>query len=364
MRQILTALFLVFALLLSACGAGSTPPASPTLAPTPSLSTIKVARGDIIQELTLYGRIQPVDTKDLKFAAGGNIRNVYVNPDSPVKKGQLLADLDVLGRLEGQLADAQDKANLATQAFSSRLRRGEIAAEIAQLNLNIAKARNASPDEIRLAELQVELANLDLAEIQASVTLAENSSEINRLTEALEAARLYAPADGRLIGSLEPGKPVQANVAFGVVGDPSRLEMVVAAQESEVSLLHEGITVTVVMDADKNHPLVGTIRQLPYPYGSGGPISGYARVAVTLDKTPAQAGYKVGDSGEIRFVQAKRLGVLWLPPEVIRTVGGRTFVYVLGPKGQQRVNVTLGLFNRERVEILDGLGADQLVVVP
>jgi hypothetical protein len=53
-----------------------------------------------------------------------------------------------------------------------------------------------------------------------------------------------------------------------------------------------------------------------------------------------------------------------LPPQAIRDVGGRTFVLVQTEKSQQRVDVTLGLQTRDRVEITAGLTEGQVVVGP
>ena len=45
-------------------------------------------------------------------------------------------------------------------------------------------------------------------------------------------------------------------------------------------------------------------------------------------------------------------------------MAGKTFVYVQGASGPQRVNVTTGIANRERVEILEGLREGQAVLLP
>jgi multidrug efflux pump subunit AcrA (membrane-fusion protein) len=56
--------------------------------------------------------------------------------------------------------------------------------------------------------------------------------------------------------------------------------------------------------------------------------------------------------------------VLWLPPDAIRTAGGRTFVIINSEAGPKRVDVELGLQTRDRVEIVSGLDEGQVVVSP
>jgi len=53
---------------------------------------------------------------------------------------------------------------------------------------------------------------------------------------------------------------------------------------------------------------------------------------------------------------------LWLPPEAIRTFQGREFVIVQGDERQRRVDVQIGIESRDRVEILQGLEQDQVIV--
>ena len=61
---------------------------------------------------------------------------------------------------------------------------------------------------------------------------------------------------------------------------------------------------------------------------------------------------------------ASKEGVLWLPPDAIRSAGGRTFVIINSESGPQSVDVELGLQTRDRVEIISGLEDGQVVVGP
>jgi RND family efflux transporter MFP subunit len=359
-------LLLIFlaAVLASACGTNAGPQPTATPLPTPNRPVVTVQRGELIQSLELFGRIEPVQTSRLAFSASGKIRNVYVDPNAWVTAGQLLADLDSINRLEVDLEEAREKGRLAAQVYESRLRRAQLAVEIAQLNHDIAVSQNRPADEIQLADLQLELAQLDLKEVTASITLEENSAQVARLEASVEATRLYAPTDGQLIGALVPGASVSANAAVGLVGDPSQLELVVRVEGDQFQYLSEGITVTVRLEKLPGQFLVGTIRQLPYPYGTGEAASGSNQAYITLDQSPEQSGYQIGDGGRASLVIAQRADTIWLPPQAIRSVSGRIFVYILGETGPQRVNVTTGIYNREQIEIVEGLAEGQVVILP
>jgi multidrug efflux pump subunit AcrA (membrane-fusion protein) len=126
--------------------------------------------------------------------------------------------------------------------------------------------------------------------------------------------------------------------------------------------MFEGMPVMVTLDADAEIELTGTIRQLPSPYGTGESDEG--AIHVVLDEPPSANTYQSGDNVTVTVLLASKEGVLWLPPDAIRSAGGRTFVIINSDSGPQRVDVELGLQTRDRVEIISGLQEGQVVVGP
>jgi len=120
--------------------------------------------------------------------------------------------------------------------------------------------------------------------------------------------------------------------------------------------------VTVMPDANNEVKLTGTIRQLPSPYGTGASDEGAIHVA--LDSPPSGNTYQAGDKVTVVVQLASKESVLWLPPDAIRSAGGRTFVIINSENGPQRVDVEIGLQTRDMVEISSGLEEGQVVVGP
>lgn len=83
----------------------------------PEFTTAAVTRGDVIQTVSATGTLQAVTTVDVSSQISGNVAKLYVDWNSPVKKGQVLAEIDpanyqtALNQADGQLANA--KANYA-----------------------------------------------------------------------------------------------------------------------------------------------------------------------------------------------------------------------------------------------------------
>ena len=126
--------------------------------------------------------------------------------------------------------------------------------------------------------------------------------------------------------------------------------------------MFEGMPITVTLDANPDVKLMGTIRQLPSPYGTGSSDEGV--IHVILDASPSTNTYQTGDKVTVTVQLASKEGVLWLPPDAIRSAGGRTFVIINSESGPKRMDVEIGLQTRDMVEIVSGLTEGQVVVGP
>jgi RND family efflux transporter MFP subunit len=317
--------------------------------------TFTVQRGDIVVEARLNGRVVPQALETVYFQINGQVREVYANVNDVVKEGDLL----------GELVEAQE---LRAKAEETRrtIRRAQIDLEIAQLNLEQLKSQGRSETEIKIQELQVELAQMKLDEVLQSLGIDPNSPVLDELDAQVAQARAFAPADGTIIAAVNAGRNVTPGTPAFVLGDPDKLEVVADLDpgrgDTEVKEMFEGMPVTVTLDADAEVELSGTILQLPSPYGTGASDEG--AIHVVLDSPPSASTYQAGDNVTVTVPLASREDVLWLPPDAVRSAGGRTFVIINSDSGPQRVDVEIGLQTRDRVEIISGLEEGQVVVGP
>jgi RND family efflux transporter MFP subunit len=348
-------LFVALTLFLTSCANQVASEVTPTPFPTPIRPTFTVQRGDITVEAKLSGRVEPLALHRVYFQINGQVREVYANVNDVVKEGQLL----------GELAEAQE---LRAKADETRrtIRRAQIDLEIAQLTLEQYKSQGRSANEVKIQELQVELAQMKLDETLESLGIDPNSPVLDELDAQVAQARAFAPADGTIIAAVNVGRNVTPETPAFVLGDPKQLEAVANLDASkgdqEVKEMFEGMPVTVTLDANGNVKLTGTIRQLPSPYGTGASDEGAIHVA--LDSLPSTNTYQSGDKVTVVVQLASKESVLWLPPDAIRSAGGRTFVIINSESGPQRVDVEIGLQTRDMVEIISGLEEGQIVVGP
>lgn len=364
MRKVFLLLTALISLIVVGCASDQSPTEpTPTPVPTAVKPVFTIQRGDIAIRTDLGGRVTPANSKPVRFAMDGEVGNVFVQVGDYVEKGQLLADLKVLKELETEWATVSMQAQYEETISTNTLKRAEIKLQLAQLALEDLKAKGASATAIKMAELEVQLAQMDLDEVKANPVLHENSNKAKQLEQALSDAQLKAPFAGYIVEAPPPGKAVKTTSDAFQIGDTSQLEIGATVMEEVLKQLTEGLTVTVTFEGTGNQQtLTGVIRQLPYPYGSG--TSGGDQIRVKLDVSPEQGGYALGDRAIISVVLQQKHAILWLPPQALRTVGGRTFIVVQEAEGQKRIEIVPGLQTIDRVEITGNVRAGQAVIGP
>jgi len=353
-RNLIT-LFVGLSMVLSACGGQTLSEVTPTPFPTPVRQTFTVQRGDITIEAKLNGRVSPLALHTVYFEINGQVSEVFANVNDVVTEGQLL----------GELVEARD-LRAKTEETRRTIRRAQINLEIAQLTLEQYKAQGRPEYEIRIQELHVELAQMELDEVLTNLGIDPNSSALDELDAQVAQARAFAPAGGTIISTVNVGRNVTPGTPAFILGDPKKLEVVAELDASkgdeEVKEMFEGMPVVVTLDEEANTKLTGTIRQLPSPYGTG--ESDERVIHIVLDAAPSATTYQTGERVTVTVLLASKQDVLWLPPDAIRQAGGRTFVITNSESGPSRVDIEIGLQTRDMVEILSGLTEGQVVLGP
>lgn len=349
-------------LLLVGCVSASSA-VTPTPYATPVRKTYTVSRGDIVINTELFGQVTPRTLKTVYFGMDGHVGDVYVQVNDTVKKGQLLANLD---ELKTVLASATNTQGAIQRAIDNL--------EIAQLTLAKYKAGGASSYDIQIQEKYVDLAQLDFNEtlIKNGIdptsfgTTGDLQEQVDNAKALLQAqvdkAKTFAPIDGIIISGVNPGRVVSSTTIAFAIGDASHMEIVANILDEQLKDMYEGMPVSVSPDNKPDVKWTAKITQLPSPYGTGD--ANDKTVHLTLDQTPPAADFKSGDNVTVTVQLANKTGILWLPPDAVRQVGGRTFVIVNSANGPKRLDIDIGLKTTDKIEIVAGLTEGQVVVGP
>lgn len=357
--------------------------ATPTPIPTaivPTKPTYTVKRGEIVDQLEFSGRISAITEEDLFFRASGRVRNLFHKRDEFVTEGTVIADLEIddlereLISVNLELERAQSRLDSAQRELEFEQRTARANMEIAQLQLSELRRKvPVNPGEIAIQEVRVELAQIALERLEAGVDpllvndVRRAELQVQKLEAAIEDAQIIAPFDGLLKSvSLVAGQGVEAYKNVAVIADTSSLEVSADLISSQLDGLEEGMPAEVVLVSRPGVVLEGSVRRLPFPYGSGS--SGTTvedldkSTRISLEQSAEEAGYKDGDLVRVTVELERKDDVLWLPPQALRNFDGRRFAVIQDGDTQRRVDVAVGIQTPEMVEIEEGLEEGQVVV--
>ena len=363
------------------------PDEEPTMVPTAiavEKPTYTVENGSVTSQLVKSGRITPVTQNQLSFALNGRIDTMLAAKSTIVTAGDVVATLDTtaleqsLQNAEADLALAQEQITIAQESQASDLRRAEIGAELVQLQLDFAieEAGETPTVEQLLAieklRLQLELAQITLNDLDSAIDPALSNQviqaerQLENIKMQIAQSTLVTPISGTvLVANFKAGDSVAAEQTVFVVADLNSVEVQVSLLDRELQELSEGMAAfgTNPTQPETVYPM--TVRQLPYPYGSGAENSEADKFVLLSFNNPAQlTAVNIGDRIEAGILLDSRDDVLWLPPAAIREFNGRLFVVAQDGETQKRLDIKVGLQNENQVEIISGVTLGQTVVGP
>lgn len=299
---------------------------APPLLKTPEIDyrTVIAQEGVIEDKVTVGGVFIYPSQHSLKFRfRSGPLRGIYVRYGDDVTAGQLVAELDT------------DRLRLDLRRHEILLRKAELAAER-------ARARNADRFTLENAELDVELARLQLRQLE----------------EELAKSQLRAPVAGEVvyIAPLSEGESVEAFRTVVQIADPSEILLSYSGpKRSEFAL---GADVAVDVRGEK-YP--GEVVRTPLDVPRDAPEEARELVLMRVPGLPPEV--EKGDTASVVLIRARREGVIVLPRNLVQTYLGRRFVYVLAGGLREERNVEVGIQTPTQAEVVAGLEAGEEVVV-
>jgi len=364
--------------LLCGCGSASTPRADSGPSATP-VAVVKVARHNLANQIEVASEFLPFQEVDVYAKVSGYVQKLYVDWGTHVRKGQVLADLEI-PELQQQLQ--QDEANV---------HRGESDLERAREELNRANSEYsvAHLTYSRLADVQktqpglVAQEDIDVSQgkdVQANAGLSAAKDSLAASEQGLMAAKaafekdkaLYAyshitaPFDGVVTsiqaytGALLPAGTSSniGNSALCHLSQNDLLRLVIPVPESAVPAIHIGQNIAVsvsALDRTFNGKIVRFSDQ----------IDMQTRTMHTEVQVPNPKFELVpGMYASVQIPLHAALNVLSVPIQAVEPTGeGKGSVMVVNSQNMiEKRDVTLGLQMATEVEILSGLHQNELVV--
>lgn len=216
----------------------------------PAYESITVGRGNIQQHVTASGSLSAVVSVDVGSQVSGKITHLYVDFNSPVHKGQLVAEIDPTV-YEAQLQQAQ----------------GDLASARADVTLkhqNLERKKILVPLKAA-SQLDLDQATAELAQSEAAVTIKE--AALHSATANLGYCKITAPVDGIVIArKVDEGQTVIAAmstpVLFTVAQDITKMNITADISEADIGQVKNGQEVEFGVDAFPNEVFHGQVSQV------------------------------------------------------------------------------------------------------
>ncbi len=279
--------------------------------------TVSVSRGDLRATVTATGTVSAVTTVLVGTQVSGTVKQLFVDYNSPVKKGQLLAQIDP-ALPEAKVA--QSRANL--QAAAANVEKAESALTDADRTLErnrtlfarnfIARSDLDTADTNRLSAL----AQLNVAKAQVE----QQKAALNQDETNLNYTRILSPVDGIVISrNVDIGQTVAASfqtpTLFSIAQDLTRMQIDTNVDEADIGRVRVGQPVRFTVDAypDSTFPgKVSEIRNAPTT------IQNVVTYDVVVKVANPELKLKPGMTANVSIITAVEKGVLKVPNAALR----------------------------------------------
>ena len=240
--------------------------------------TAQVEAGEIKQVVEATGTINAVTTVQVGSQVSGTIAKLYVDFNSHVRKGQLIAQIDpplFQGALSQAKADQENaKANLAVAiANTAKAKASEVQTKAEyERNLGLSQQGVISQQALDVAKANAESAVAQVSaalaqEHQARAQVQQKEAAVQVAQTNLDYTNIHAPIDGTVVArNVDVGQTVaaslQAPTLFTIAQDLTKMQVYAKTDESDVGQIRSGQRVVFKVDAYPRETFTGTVSQV------------------------------------------------------------------------------------------------------
>lgn len=326
----------------------------------PKYDTAKVERKTIIETVEASGIINPVKTVSIGSQVSGMIQAIYVDFNSQVKRGELLAQIDPslfqaqVDKARGDLSSA--KANY--QKTKSTLIYDK--ANYARYK-ELYKKRYVSKSDLDLAEATY---NADYAQLNSmSALIAQSAAALRSNLTNLRYTRIVSPVNGVVVSrSVDVGQTVAASfqtpTLFTVAQDLTQMQIEVSVSEADIGKVKNGQDVEYTLDGYPNEVFKGKVSQVRL---SSTNVSNVVTYTVIVSVNNDDEKLKPGMSANVSIITNKKDNILTVDNAAMRftpveITGGKKFkeqgIWLLRKNKPVRVVIKTGITDSDAIEIV------------
>lgn len=322
----------------------------------------KVSLQTLQNSVTATGTIEAVTSVTVGTQVSGIVNKLYVDYNSQVKKGQVIAELD--------------KTNLLSELNTAKANMASAQSQLNYQSANMKRYQTLYQKGLVSAD---DYENALLTCRQAKEQVATAKEQVQRAQTNLGYATITSPIDGTVISkSVEEGQTVAASFntpeLFTIAKDLTNMQVVADVDEADIGAVKEGDRVTFTVDAYPDDTFEGTVKQVRLQATTTNNVVTYE---VVISAQNADLKLKPGLTANVTIYTQERTGVLAVANKALRftptkeTVGkdmkivdckGKNKVWTLDGKTLTAHPVSIGQTDGMHTEITKGLKAGQQIV--
>lgn len=212
--------------------------------------TLSISRGEVTTMVTATGTIEPITQVEVGTQVSGVVEKIYVDYNSIVKQGQLIAELDKTN-LRASLTQAQ-------AAYDNAVNQRNYLKTIYERQKKLLENQVISKTDFIDAEYNYNIAN---------GTVTQRLSDLQSAKTNLSYADIYAPIDGVVLSkSIDEGQTVAASFStptlFTIARDLKEMQVEADVDEADIGQVKEGQRVSFSVDAYMGETFSGLVTQV------------------------------------------------------------------------------------------------------
>ncbi len=332
--------------------------------------TTVVKEGTIVNSITATGTIEPIIQVEVGTQVSGIISKIFVDFNSIVKKGQILAELDRT-TLEADLRSSEATLNSSKTEYDYQLK-----------NYNRIKGlydkRIAGESDIRLiSDVDMESAKYNLDKAKSAYEKAQ--SDISRVRQNVKYATICSPIDGVILNrAVDEGQTVAASfntpTLFLIANDLKKMQVIANIDEADIGDVQDGQSVSFSVDAYPGETFNGDVTQVRLEPKTTSNVVTYE---VVISAPNPDLKLKPGLTANVTITTQEKTGILTIPTKALKftpasesekTNPNKTYVkgksvWIMSKDGKiSRVYIKTGLTDGINTEIVEGLQEGDVVL--
>jgi HlyD family secretion protein len=329
----------------------------------PKYRTERVERGDIVMTVTATGTVNAVTTVLVGTQVSGTIREILVDFNSPVRKGQLIAQIDPAtfqaqaDQARANLLAARANLEKAEATLIDTKRTMERNSELFSKNLIARSELDTAETNHQTAQAAVSAAKSQIAQTEAALKFSETN---------LQYTKILSPVDGVVISrNVDVGQTVAASfqtpTLFTIAQDLTKMQIDTNVDEADIGKVVVGQDVEFSVDAYPENVFKGKVWQV-----RNAPITVQNVVTydVVIQVSNPELKLKPGMTANVSIIISTKKGVLKIPNAALRfkpsekslTMSDKKGpgVWVSGQDKPTRIPITLGISDGNYTELVSG----------